>query len=391
MKKFSKVLAVLLAMLMMLSIVPITAFAADTYSVKYHANGGKGTMSNTSFNVDEAKALRANSFTKTGYSFLGWAKDQTATVPEYYNQQTVTNLGEAGQTVTLYAVWKANTYVIEFQANGGEGSMENQTHTYGESLALSASTFTKTGYSFIGWAKTKNATTALYDDQEAVKNLTPYDGTTVVLYAVWKKDPVTVKRFFIETEPTKKEYFVGDALDTTGLVVKADLSDNTVKTVTDYTVSAPDMTTTGEKTVTVSYEGFEVTFTITVAERPTYNYTFSIVAPEVVEVANGDSVVLSAKVEGTYPEGMYVKWTANNNNFAATANADGTYTVVAEGVGATTFTATLYTAENEAVAEDTVELTALEKVEEPEEPGFFEKIINFFKGIIAKIVGIFQK
>ena len=32
-----------------------------------------------------------------------------------------------------------------------------------------------------------------------------------------------------------------------------------------------------------------------------------------------------------------------------------------------------------------------EKVEEPEEPGFFAKIINFFKGIIAAILGIFKK
>ena len=151
------------------------------------------------------------------------------------------------------------------------------------------------------------------------------------------------------------------------------------------------MTTVGEKTVTVTYEGQTASFTINVVAKPEYNYTFSIVAPEVTEIANGESVVLSAKVEGFAPEGMYVVWAANNNNFAATANADGTYTVVAEGAGATVFTATLYTAEGEQVAQETVELTALEKVEEPEEPGFFAKIINFFKGIIAAILGIFKK
>ena len=197
---------------------------------------------------------------------------------------------------------------------------------------------------------------------------------------------------FVSTEPAKKEYFVGDTFDATGLAIGVNLSDHTVKTITTgFEVSAPDMTTVGEKTVTVTYEGQTASFTINVVAKPEYNYTFSIVAPEVTEIANGESVVLSAKVEGFAPEGMYVVWAANNNNFAATANADGTYTVVAEGAGATVFTATLYTAEGEQVAQETVELTALEKVEEPEEPSFCAKIINFFKGIIAAILGIFKK
>ncbi len=391
MKKLSKVLSLLLAVLMMLSIVPITASAADTYTVKYNANGGRGSMAVTTITVDEASTLRPNAFTKTGYTFVGWAEEKTATVPTYTDGQSVTNLAAAGETVTLYALWAPNSYFIEFRANGGDGAMANQTHTYGTELALSANTFTREGYTFIGWSKSSKATSATYEDQEAVKNLSPSNGATIILYAVWQKNPVTVKEIFVETAPTKTEYFVGDTLDTAGLVVKANLSDNTVKTVTDYTVSAPDMTTAGEKTVTVTYEGQTTTFTINVVERPVYNYTFSIVAPEVTEIANGESAVLSAKVEGTYPDGMYVVWEANNNNFATTTNADGTYTVVAEGAGATTITATLYTVEGEQAAQETVELTALEKVEEPEEPGFFAKIINFFKGIINAILGIFKK
>ncbi len=392
MKKLSKVLSLLLAVLMMFSIIPITASAADTYTVKYNANGGKGSMAVTTFTVDETNTLRPNAFTKTGYSFVGWAEEKTATVPTYTDGQSVTNIAASGETVTLYAVWAPNTYFIEFRANGGDGAMANQTHTYGTELALSANTFTREGYTFIGWSKSSKATSATYEDQEAVKNLSPSNGATIILYAVWQKNPVTVKEIFVETAPTKTEYFTDDVFDTTGLVIGANLSDNTVRKVTTgFEVTAPDMTTAGEKTVTVTYEGQTTTFTINVVERPVYNYTFSIVAPEVVEIANGDSVVLSTKVEGTYPDGMYVVWTENNNNFATTANADGTYTVVAEGAGATAFTATLYDADGNVLAEDTVELTALEKVEEPEEPGFFAKIINFFKGIIAAILGIFKK
>ena len=393
MKKLSKILSLLLVVLMMFSTISITAAAADTYTVKYHKNGGSGTMTNSTHTFGVEQALNPNKLTKSGHTFLGWAREQSATVPEFTDKQVVVDLATEGQTtVTLYAVWAPNTYYVEFRANSGEGSMANQTFTYGVEQELSANTFTKEGYTFLGWAKSGTTTKVSYDDKEAVRNLTQTNGATIVLYAVWEKNPVTVTSIFVSTEPAKKEYFVGDTFNATGLAIGVNLSDHTVKTITTgFEVSAPDMTTVGEKTVTVTYEGQTASFTINVVAKPEYNYTFSIVAPEVTEIANGESVVLSAKVEGFAPEGMYVVWAANNNNFAATANADGTYTVVAGGAGATVFTATLYTAEGEQVAQETVELTALEKVEEPEEPGFFAKIINFFKGIIAAILGIFKK
>ncbi len=398
MKKISKVLSLLLAVLMMLSVISISAAAAGTYTVKYHKNGGTGTVETpVTHTVGVEQALSDGSkLTRTGYDFVGWAKSKTATEPEFANEQVVVDIAEAGATLTLYAVWKPHTYYVEYRANGGDGTMPNQAFSYGVAQNLSANTFTREGYSFIGWSKTGTSTVS-YTDQEEVKNLTSYEGQVVVLYAVWKKDPVTVKEIFVKEGPTKTEYFVGDTIDATGLVIGANLSDNTVRTVTTgFTVSAPDMTTPGEKTVTVTYEGQTTTFTINVVAKPEYNYTFSIVAPENKEVAHGDSVVLSAKLEGTYPEGVYVGCTANNNNFVATLNADGSYTVTAEGVGATVFTATLYAADGTELAQDTVELTALEEVEEPEEPeepakpGFFKRVIAFFGrliGIILNLIG----
>ena len=47
MKKLSKILSLLLVVLMMFSTISITAAAADTYTVKYHKNGGRGTMTNS--------------------------------------------------------------------------------------------------------------------------------------------------------------------------------------------------------------------------------------------------------------------------------------------------------------------------------------------------------
>ena len=71
----------------------------------------------------------------------------------------------------------------------------------------------------------------------------------------------------IQTTPTKSEYFVGDELDTTGLVLKLTFADGSVSTVdSGFTTSGFDSTTAGEKTVTVTYLGKSTTFAVTVQE-----------------------------------------------------------------------------------------------------------------------------
>ena len=79
---------------------------ACTYSVKYNANGGSGTMSNSSHTYDTAKALTANAFTRSGYVFLGWSTSATGSVV-HADKASVKNLTTTcGGTVTLYAIWE---------------------------------------------------------------------------------------------------------------------------------------------------------------------------------------------------------------------------------------------------------------------------------------------
>lgn len=81
---------------------------------------------------------------------------------------------------------------------------------------------------------------------------------------------VTLESITVTTGPTKTTYEVGEKLDTSGMVVTAAYSDKSTAEVTDYTVSEIDMTTTGEKEVTVTYTEGDVTqtatFNITVSE-----------------------------------------------------------------------------------------------------------------------------
>lgn len=76
---------------------------------------------------------------------------------------------------------------------------------------------------------------------------------------------VAVSSISIQSKPTKTVYTVGEAFNSSGLSVKVTMSDGTSKTLTSgFTVSEPDMTTAGTKTVTVTYEGKTATFNITV-------------------------------------------------------------------------------------------------------------------------------
>lgn len=66
----------------------------------------------------------------------------------------------------------------------------------------------------------------------------------------------------------KTQYTIGEELDLTGLVVKGHYSDGSNKEITDYQHSNPDMSTAGNKVVTISSGNQTATFSITVSEEP---------------------------------------------------------------------------------------------------------------------------
>lgn len=83
----------------------------------------------------------------------------------------------ASATATIPA---KTSYAIKFDANGGANAPGAQTKWYGETLVLSNTTPTRSGYDFKGWATSKTATSANY---QPGANYTANSGTT--LYAVW--------------------------------------------------------------------------------------------------------------------------------------------------------------------------------------------------------------
>ena len=152
-----------------------------TNKVSFNKNGGSGTdMSQETFVVGEAKTLSANSYTKTGHSFSGWSLTEGGAV-DYNDKQNVTLT--TGGTTTLYAVWSANTYNVNYNKGSyGTGSNQTDTKTYGVDLTLKGAIFTRDGYTQTGWATSDGGAQAYALNGSYTAN----SGTT--LYPVWTKN-----------------------------------------------------------------------------------------------------------------------------------------------------------------------------------------------------------
>lgn len=152
-----------------------------SFTVTYHANGA--TSGNVSKNVNTPK-LANNNYVREGYKFIGWNTKADGTGTSYSAGQDISSILTEGGSLTLYAQWQALTYTVKFDANGGEGSMPNQTLQYDTYANLNANTFTRTGYEFIGWSTTSNGSVVYKDKQSVINIAQPQE--TITLYAVWK-------------------------------------------------------------------------------------------------------------------------------------------------------------------------------------------------------------
>lgn len=168
--------------------------AANTYSIVFDNNTGNGTMQNQNFTYDVAQNLNENTFTKTGYTFAGWNTKEDGSGTAYKNNELVKNLvGAPNGTITLYAQWSANEYIITFNANGGNGSMPVQTFKYDEQQALAENKFTRDGYTFTGWNLAQDGTDTEYANKEQILNLTEIKGENITMYAQWSANSYTVE------------------------------------------------------------------------------------------------------------------------------------------------------------------------------------------------------
>ena len=163
-------------------------YSLITYAVTYHLNGGSGASDRT-YNVETSTITlpTAGSMTKTGYTFSGWYDNSS------FTGSAVTQIAKGSYgDKEFWAKWTPITYYVSFAKNGGSGdAMSNQSFTYDVAQNLSANTYTRTGYTFDGWATSAGGTVA-YTAGQSVSNLSSTANAVVPLFAHWAANNYTV-------------------------------------------------------------------------------------------------------------------------------------------------------------------------------------------------------
>jgi len=156
-------------------------FDEPEYRLTYDANGGTGAPPSRMVPTNTSIALSTTIPTLAEHTFLGWALDSDATVPDYQAGGQF-NIGVGDKT--LYAVWIRTAFTLTYYANGGTGAPDPLTNIPPNSvITLSLDEPVRTGYRFMGWSQNQAATVPEYQPGDSFN----IGNSNKDLYAVWKQ------------------------------------------------------------------------------------------------------------------------------------------------------------------------------------------------------------
>jgi uncharacterized repeat protein (TIGR02543 family) len=158
----------------------------NNITVTYLGNGGTGTGKTDTKTYNSSYTVWDNtgtgSFSKTGYTVGKWNTKADGSGTNVSKSATVNPLTD---DLELYAQWSPNTYTVQFNNNGGTGSQSSITCTYDAVTEMPGCDFTRSGWIFLGWSTSSSGPVQYYANSEYTLNLTPTQGGTVTLYAIW--------------------------------------------------------------------------------------------------------------------------------------------------------------------------------------------------------------
>lgn len=172
----------------------------DRYPIFFVSNFGTDTTTEQWVTASEKIKLNANSFSRSGFRFLGWSTDRTANKPTWSDGQVDVNLdqyrdwndskhldedGNQLAPVTLYAVW-GKQFTLSFVGNGGGGSMKDFVLDEGVPTTLPKCTFTPpVGMRFHHWSCDKAFIGDNSDEAELTYTSATWGGSMATLTAKW--------------------------------------------------------------------------------------------------------------------------------------------------------------------------------------------------------------
>lgn len=171
----------------------VTLYALWTpaeFSISFDSNGGLGIMTSQKLKYLSSATLKANAFSLFGNGFAGWATSKENAdkgIVAYGNGADYTMSSPGNKT--LFAVWSAGEYAVNFLKNGQDavGEMLPQMIVFGQSANLNTNEYTHPGYTFQGWALSPAGAKAYNDGAEITMTTQGVD-----LYAKWLPNDYTV-------------------------------------------------------------------------------------------------------------------------------------------------------------------------------------------------------
>ena len=274
----------------------------QNYNITYSLNGGN-IDGNTNDVVDtkpyESDYVIDKLPTRDGYSFAGYAKSATGNIAYNHGDSIAIS-----SDVHLYAIWTQGDVTVTFNANGGSGSMTDQTFHPGTPTKLSKignnithPDETSGGivyhYTFAYWSTTSDGTGTRYAD-----GISASFNADTTLYAIWNKRG-----------------------DTCRVTYNLDGGKATAETVETYKPKG-SITLAGAVTKDgYEFKGWNIGGTVYPAHY-TYPLIGNITATATWKNVSGYDytvVVYNMRTDGTYPDNDYAEYyTANSSDTTVT-------------------------------------------------------------------------
>lgn len=201
---------------------------AIKFKVSFDANGGDGYMDDITVTYGKETQLPKCKFTRENYTFggwimkrnsynttlgkkspygkAGWIKEENLYEYSLFEDQNkvskTTNVGN----VTATAFWIADSYLVNYDADGGEGTLPSRTVAYDEVFKIDEHNMVKHGYVFTGWTATRSFDNKMYGygkDHDTPAWLKPQHVATPYIF----KDSQEVSKLTFDGEVTFKAHW----------------------------------------------------------------------------------------------------------------------------------------------------------------------------------------
>ena len=261
---------------------------STTYQITVSESGG-GATDSTKYAL-----INSTSDLQSGKSYI-ITNGTSGTVKAIAVTSNSNNRKTTDATVSNDKITRGSS-IMSFTLGGTTGAWTFATENYAGTDGYLASAASG-NYNYLRVINTAGSATISFSGDEVSINIGPHSTRTLISYNanngnpifacysskqqsvyLWKEvSEATLSSITLDTTNVQTSFAVGETFNYTGLVTTAHYSDSTSAVVTPTSVSTPDTSSTGNKTVTVTYEENGVSktaqYSISVTSSPTISWT----------------------------------------------------------------------------------------------------------------------